>query len=307
MLVRITLADDPNDAATVQLAFALYKGWDTSATSSRHQTFVTSPAPLATDPLGSSGLELIDYAVASTPGETLTRTYSLNVISGGVDEEYTIFVGALGGVAGQYQLSVTPLLDADNDGVPSATDNCPSVANPDQADGDGDGDGNACDNCPVDVNADQLDTDGDTIGDVCDPFPNDADIGAALTQCRDDLTDANDALTTATTALATATTNLNQCTTDLTQCDADAAAAAADTDGDGRRNVDDACPGTAAAAAVDVQGCSQQQFCAAFPVTSGPERKACKKADWKNDEPAMKGSERDCSYDRASGSCLPTP
>jgi hypothetical protein len=36
-------------------------------------------------------------------------------------------------------------LDTDNDGVPDLTDNCPSVANPDQADFDNDGVGDACD------------------------------------------------------------------------------------------------------------------------------------------------------------------
>jgi hypothetical protein len=43
----------------------------------------------------------------------------------------------------------TPALDADGDGVPDATDNCPSVANADQADTDADGRGDACDPCPI--------------------------------------------------------------------------------------------------------------------------------------------------------------
>ncbi len=38
--------------------------------------------------------------------------------------------------------------DDDNDGVPDARDNCPLVANPDQADDDRDGIGNACDPTP---------------------------------------------------------------------------------------------------------------------------------------------------------------
>jgi large repetitive protein len=43
----------------------------------------------------------------------------------------------------------TPVvLDADNDGVLDASDNCPTVANADQADTDGDGIGDACDTCP---------------------------------------------------------------------------------------------------------------------------------------------------------------
>ena len=62
--------------------------------------------------------------------------------------------------------------DADSDGIPDATDNCPSVANADQADGDADGDGNACDNCPTTANADQANTDGDTRGNVCDNCPS---------------------------------------------------------------------------------------------------------------------------------------
>ena len=41
-------------------------------------------------------------------------------------------------------------LDADGDGVPDTSDNCPDVSNPDQADTDGDAVGDACDDCPED-------------------------------------------------------------------------------------------------------------------------------------------------------------
>src|SRR5215470_6931931 len=58
--------------------------------------------------------------------------------------------------------------DADGDGKSDGFDNCPFVANRDQADGDGDGVGNACDNCPTIANPDQRDTDGDGQGDACD-------------------------------------------------------------------------------------------------------------------------------------------
>jgi hypothetical protein len=101
-------------------------------------------------------------------------------------------------------------IDADGDGVfeicispdqiTTTCDNCPAVANPDQADRDGDGVGDACDmacecngtwidadqdgafeicltfdglsltcdNCPAVANPDQADADGDGVGDACD-------------------------------------------------------------------------------------------------------------------------------------------
>jgi len=54
------------------------------------------------------------------------------------------------------------------DGVPDATDNCPTVRNPDQADDDRDGVGNLCDNCPTVFNPAQGDSDQDGVGDLCD-------------------------------------------------------------------------------------------------------------------------------------------
>ncbi len=107
--------------------------------------------------------------------------------------------------------TTTPVVaDADGDGVPDASDNCPAVANAVQADVDGDGLGDACDpvdnrpvppitpplpgapdrdrdgapdatdNCPDDPNFDQRDVDGDRIGDACDK--SDASGGPVLAE-----------------------------------------------------------------------------------------------------------------------------
>ncbi len=81
------------------------------------------------------------------------------------------------------------------------------------------------------------------------------------------------------------------------QCQEDLATATADADGDGRRDLDDACPDTAPGAEVDVTGCSQSQFCARIVATDRPGRKACKKCDWRNDEPVMPDTSRDCTVD----------
>ena len=58
-------------------------------------------------------------------------------------------------------------VDDDQDGLQDPADNCPAVANRDQADGDSDGVGDACDVCPGTQDPDQADADGDGRGDAC--------------------------------------------------------------------------------------------------------------------------------------------
>jgi hypothetical protein len=58
--------------------------------------------------------------------------------------------------------------DLDGDGVANATDNCPMIANANQANEDGDSTGDACDNCPPFPSM-GADADGDGVGDICDP------------------------------------------------------------------------------------------------------------------------------------------
>src|SRR5919201_3236883 len=57
------------------------------------------------------------------------------------------------GVCSSARLNWTAALpgDVDGDGVPNSSDNCPTVANPDQADSDRDGTGDVCDATPVDA------------------------------------------------------------------------------------------------------------------------------------------------------------
>src|SRR5205823_5876019 len=65
---------------------------------------------------------------------------------------------------------VSASLDADGDGVPDGSDNCPTVANAKQENEDGDAFGDACDLCPP-FASNNADADGDGVGDECDPHP----------------------------------------------------------------------------------------------------------------------------------------
>ncbi|HWB18710.1 MAG TPA: thrombospondin type 3 repeat-containing protein, partial [Phycisphaerales bacterium] len=94
------------------------------------------------------------------------------------------------------------LQDSDGDGIPNGTDNCPSNANPTQADCDDNGIGDACDgpcpgdqdgdgipdttdNCPSTFNPGQEDCDNNGIGDVCESQP-DCNLNGIPDNCEDD-------------------------------------------------------------------------------------------------------------------------
>jgi hypothetical protein len=96
-----------------------------------------------------------------------------------------------------------PLMDADGDGVFDPYDNCPSIANPTQANADFDAQGDACDattsttdtdadgvpddgdNCPMAGNTTQQDSDHDGLGDACDSVVDPDTDGDAVIDARD--------------------------------------------------------------------------------------------------------------------------
>ncbi len=87
-------------------------------------------------------------------------------------------------VEDDYQSVTITIADPDGDGIPSASDNCPSVSNANQLNTDGDAQGDACDldddndgtvdgtdNCPFIPNPSQADGDSDGTGDTCETAP----------------------------------------------------------------------------------------------------------------------------------------
>lgn len=124
---------------------------------------VTTAPPTTTDPTGmndTTGIES-DTAGSSSAGSTGGGTAT----SGGTEEGTA---GSTGGVGSTTDTTGMVGPDGDGDGALDGSDNCPDIANPDQANSDADPLGDACDNCPMADNPGQEDLDMDMIGDVCD-------------------------------------------------------------------------------------------------------------------------------------------
>ncbi|MCA9243178.1 MAG: thrombospondin type 3 repeat-containing protein, partial [Phycisphaerales bacterium] len=122
---------------------------------------------------------------AGANGAVIEHTYN-EAFPAGVEVQLTVRNPATGrqNTAKVNIVINETFIDDDLDGIGDDVDNCPTVANTDQADDDGDGLGNPCDNCPTMSNASQADMDGDGIGDLCDPDADGDGVADAVDNCR---------------------------------------------------------------------------------------------------------------------------
>lgn len=143
--------------------------------------------------------------------------------------------------------------DQDGDNIHDDEDNCPDIANPDQADSDANGVGDVCengddddqdddgipddqDNCPTVENPNQTDSDGDGEGDACDDDRDGDDVNNDDDNCPD-------------------TANPDQADEDQDgQGDVCDTSTDDDQDGDGVDDDDDNCPAIANPGQVDSDG-----------------------------------------------------
>lgn len=161
--------------------------------------------------------------------------------------------------------------DADGDGVRSADDNCPWVANPGQTDGDRDGIGDACDLCPAHPVPSLDNLDGDAFGDACD-----ADIDG------DGVLNVQDACPRDPTGSVDSDGDLvcdpsdncpGQVNPDQGDCDRDSIGDACDDDidGDAVSNTSDVCPFAYDPQQLDSDGDGTGDVCVADPTQCIPE------------------------------------
>ncbi|SHG90279.1 thrombospondin type 3 repeat-containing protein [Winogradskyella jejuensis] len=119
-----------------------------------------------------------DGDLSTLNGQIATGTWTLTAVDN--------FTGDTGTInSWSIEVCGVPLPDADGDGIPDDSDNCPDIVNTDQSDIDGDDIGDLCDddidgdgvlnmddNCPETANPDQADLDNNGIGEACDEICN---------------------------------------------------------------------------------------------------------------------------------------
>ncbi len=112
--------------------------------------------------------QVLDHALTSAAAGPFVRGFEFG--RGNADAAEELITDAMSPLASSdHDAGVLFLMsDFDGDTVPDDVDNCPLVANSDQANDDGDTLGNACDNCPMMDNENQADGDMDGVGDLCD-------------------------------------------------------------------------------------------------------------------------------------------
>lgn len=144
-------------------------------------------------PLPDNGDSVVTIHAPTTPGtHTVVVTYKPTSFSPEGDDNNDI---TSGNTSVSFTFTVANA-DADADGVLDASDNCPAIANANQAnadgdafgdvcdaDIDGDGDSNAADNCPTVSNADQADLDADGTGDACDADDDGDNVADGIDNC----------------------------------------------------------------------------------------------------------------------------
>ena len=177
-------------------------------------------------------------------------------------------IGAWGhdaGGANTGRVYVYVMGDPDNDGMLSRCDNCPTVANPDQADGDIDGIGDVCDNCPTVANPTQTDADADGIGDACDACPldplNDVDLDGVCGNVDNCPTVANPLQTD---------TDSDGIGDVCDNCPTVANPTQADTDSDGIGDACDNCPTIANPTQTDTDSDGKGDACDNCPLNANP-------------------------------------
>jgi hypothetical protein len=144
-------------------------------------------------------------------------------------------------------------LDADGDGIPDVMDNCPTVANADQADADGDGIGDACDPCPNIAGGADADHDGWCSGAGGDCNDDDATIYPGAPELCDGLdNDCNGAVDDNPACLGDA--DGDGIPDVMDNCPTVANADQADADGDGIGDACDPCPNIPGGADADHDG-----------------------------------------------------